>query len=408
MITNYDVEAIRNDFPILKQKIHGKDLIYFDNAATTQKPQVVIDALTSFYTNINSNIHRGVHYLSQQSTDAYEEARKKVQKFLNTAHSHEVIFTRGTTEGVNLVAYSFGETFIAEGDEIIVSAMEHHSNLVPWQMLAERKKCKLRFIPFNIDGVLDMNVYHSLFTEKTRLVAVTYASNSLGTINPVSDIIAHAHKHNVPVLIDAAQAVQHIPIDVQKLDCDFLVFSGHKIYGPVGIGALYGKEKYLNAMVPWEGGGDMIKTVSLEKVQYNELPFKFEAGTTNFADAVALGVALDYVQNIGIENIAAHENSLTQQLLSGLKSFNNLTVYGNAPHRVGSVSFLLNGVHALDVGLILDKQGIAIRTGTHCTEPIMNYYKIEGTARASFGLYNTATEVDTFLNALKRTQSILM
>ena len=393
-------QTIRQQFPALHQKIHGKDLVYLDNSATTLKPQVVIDAISEYYATINSNIHRGIHYLSQRSTERYEQARETVAQFINASESHEVIFTKGTTESINLVAFSFGETFLEEGDEIIVSAMEHHSNLVPWQMLCERKKCTLKFIPFKHDGVLDLETYKTLFTERTRLVSVTAVSNSLGTVNPIKEIIDIAHSFNAVIMIDAAQAIQHMAIDVQTLDCDFLAFSGHKIYGPTGIGVLWGKESLLDKMQPYQGGGDMIETVTLEKSIYNKLPFKFEAGTANYVDAHGLAVAMDYVSSIGIETIARHEHDLMVHATKRIKAIENLTIYGNAPIKSGAISFLFNGVHPADVGMILDKQGIAIRTGTHCTEPVMQFYGITGTARASFALYTTIDEIDFLADTL--------
>jgi cysteine desulfurase/selenocysteine lyase len=393
-------KAIRSQFPALHQQVHGKDLIYLDNSATTLKPQVVIDAISEYYSTVNSNIHRGIHYLSQQSTERYEQARETVAQFINARESHEVIFTRGTTDSINLVAFSFGETFLEEGDEIILTAMEHHSNLVPWQMLCERKKCTLKFIPFNNDGILDLEIYTTLFTERTRLVSVTAVSNSLGTVNPIAEIIEIAHQHNAYILIDAAQAIQHMAIDVQTLDADFIAFSGHKVYGPTGIGVLWGKETLLDKMQPYQGGGDMIETVTLEKSTYNKLPFKFEAGTANYVDAYGLAVALDFVSSIGIETITRHESNLMFHATKCLEAIDNLVIYGNAPRKAGALSFLFNGVHASDIGMILDKQGIAIRTGTHCTEPVMHYYGISGTARASFGLYNTIEEIDFFADML--------
>ena len=393
-------QIIRQQFPALHQKIHGKDLVYLDNNATTLKPQVVIDAISEYYSTINSNIHRGIHYLSQRSTECYEQARETVAQFINAKESYEVIFTRGTTDSINLVAFSFGETFLEEGDEIIVSAMEHHSNLVPWQMVCERKKCKLKFIPFNNDGVLDLEIYKTLFTERTRLVSVTAVSNTLGTVNPIKEIIDIAHSFNAVIMIDAAQSIQHMPVDVQALDCDFIAFSGHKIYGPTGIGVLWGKEALLDKMQPYQGGGDMIETVTLEKSSYNKLPFKFEAGTSNYVDAHGLAVAIDYVSSIGIDTIANHEHNLMVHATQRLQAIENLTIYGNAPIKSGAISFLFNGVHPTDVGMILDKQGIAIRTGTHCTEPIMQFYGITGTARASFALYTTIEELDYFADML--------
>ena len=399
---NFDISAIRREFPALDQTVHGKPLSYFDNSATTLKPLVVIDAISDYYRTINSNIHRGIHYLSQQSTERYEQARETVCRFINAAGSCEVIFTRGTTESINLVAFSVGETFIEEGDEIIVSAMEHHSNLVPWQMLCERKRCKLQFIPFDKNGVLDIETYKTLLNERTRLVSVTAVSNSLGTVNPIKEIIEIAHANNSLVMIDAAQAIQHMPIDVQALDCDFLAFSGHKIYGPTGIGVLWGKESLLNKMVPYQGGGDMIETVSLEKTIFNKLPFKFEAGTSNYVDAHGLAVALDFVSSVGLDVIAGHEHQLFEQMTEGLNNIDNLTIYGQSPDKAGAISFLFNGVHPADVGMILDKQGIAVRTGTHCTEPVMQYYGISGTVRASFGMYNTTEEVENLVNTIAR------
>ena len=393
-------QTIRQQFPALHQKIHGKDLVYLDNSATTLKPQVVIDSISEYYSTINSNIHRGIHYLSQRSTERYEQARETVAQFINASESYEVIFTKGTTDSVNLVAFSFGETFLEEGDEIIVSAMEHHSNLVPWQMVCERKKCKLKFIPFNNDGVLDLEIYKTLFTERTRLVSVTAVSNSLGTVNPIKEIIDIAHSFNAVIMIDAAQAIQHMAIDVQALDCDFLAFSGHKIYGPTGIGVLWGKESLLDKMQPYQGGGDMIETVTLEKSSYNKLPFKFEAGTANYVDAHGLAVAMDYVSSIGLDVITRHEHTLMLHATKRLEAIDNLTIYGNAPIKSGAISFLFNGVHPADVGMILDKQGIAIRTGTHCTEPVMQFYGITGTARASFALYTTIDEIDFFADIL--------
>jgi cysteine desulfurase / selenocysteine lyase len=395
-------QTIRQQFPALHQKIHGKDLVYLDNSATTLKPQVVIDAISEYYSTINSNIHRGIHYLSQRSTERYEQARETVAQFINASESYEVIFTKGTTDSVNLVAFSFGETFLEEGDEIIVSAMEHHSNLVPWQMVCERKKCKLKFIPFNNDGVLDIEVYKSLFTERTRLVSVTAVSNSLGTVNPIKEIIDIAHSFNAVIMIDAAQAIQHMAIDVQALECDFLAFSGHKIYGPTGIGVLWGKESLLDKMQPYQGGGDMIETVTLEKSSYNKLPFKFEAGTSNYVDAHGLAVAMDFVSSIGIDVIARHEHALMLHATKRLQAIENLTIYGNAPVKSGAISFLFNGVHPADVGMILDKQGIAIRTGTHCTEPVMQFFGITGTARASFALYTTFDEINFFADTLMK------
>lgn len=398
----FNIDSIRNDFPILHQKIHNHDFIYFDSAATTQKPQQVIDAIVHAYSKTNSNIHRGIHTLSQISTDMYEQARKKVQSYIHAAKSEEIIFTKGVTESINLVAYSFGEAFISQGDEIIISAMEHHSNLVPWQMLCERKQAILRFIPFNSDGVLDIESFKNSFSDKTKLVSVVHISNSLGTINPIKQIIEIAHSHGVPVCIDGAQSVQHTPIDVQDLDCDFFAFSGHKMYAPTGIGVLWGKESWLEKMPPYQGGGDMIETVTLEKTTYNTLPFKFEAGTSNYVGAHALGIAIDYIQSIGIEAIQNHEHALLLHATDLLKTIEGITIIGNSPHKAGAISFIVQGAHPADVGLILDKKGIAIRTGTHCTEPVMHYFGIPGTARMSFGMYNTINEIDTCCEILQK------
>ena len=396
----FDVQSIRKDFPILTQKVNNHDLIYFDNAATTQKPQVVIDAIVDAYTKTNSNIHRGIHTLSQISTTLYEQARQMVQTFINAPHDYEIIFTKGVTESLNLVAQTFGEAFLHEGDEVIVSAMEHHSNLVPWQMVCERKGAILKFIPFNHDGVLDVETYKNLFSEKTKFVSVVHVSNTLGTVNPIKELIDIAHSHNVPIMIDGAQSVQHVPIDVQALDCDFFAFSGHKIYAPTGTGVLWGKEKWLEKLPPYQGGGDMIKTVTLEKTIYNTLPFKFEAGTTNYVGAHALGVALKYLMNIGIENIQQHEKELMQYATEKLSAIPQVSIIGNAPHKAGAISFEVAGAHCSDIGMILDKQGIAIRTGTHCTEPIMQFYGVPGTARLSFAMYNTKEEIDYFAKVL--------
>jgi len=399
----YDVQHIRSQFPALDQKVHGKQLVYLDNSATTLKPRVVIDSLVEYYSTVNSNIHRGIHYLSQRSTERYEQARERVRAFINAPHAHEVIFTKGVTEALNLVAYSYGETFLQAGDEIIVSAMEHHSNLVPWQMLARRKGLTLRFIPFDTDGVLDMAAYKAMLAPgRTRMVSVTWVSNSLGTVNPVKEIISLAHDAGARVMIDGAQSIQHMQTDVRDLGCDFYAFSGHKVYGPTGIGVLWGKEELLDQMVPYQGGGDMIETVTLEETTFNKLPFKFEAGTSNYVDAWALAVALDFVSGIGINAIAAHEQHLMEHATRLLNGIDNLVIYGNAPRKSGAISFLFKGVHPADVGMILDKQGIAIRTGTHCTEPVMRFYGIPGTARVSFGMYNTTEEIDILAAMLKR------
>ncbi len=396
----YDISEIRKDVPILKQNVYGKPLIYLDNAATTQKPQCVIDAITGAYTNVNANVHRGVHFLSQKATEQYEEARETVRRFINARHSHEVIFTRGTTESINLVAHSFGETFLSAGDEVIISTMEHHSNIVPWQLLAERKGIKLRIIPLTPDARLDKAAYTTLFNEKTRLVSITHTSNVMGVTNPVKEFIDIAHSHNVPILIDGAQSIPHKKVDVQELDADFLVFSGHKIYGPTGIGVLYGKEELLNRMVPYQGGGEMIQTVRFEKTTYNELPYKFEAGTPDYVGAIALAKALDYVTSIGIEQIALHEQQLTRYTLDKLKEIPQMRIFGNPDG--AAISFLIGDIHPADLGTLLDRLGIAIRTGHHCAQPLIDHFGIPGTVRASFAMYNTYEEADALIAGINR------
>ncbi len=398
----------REDFPILEQQVYKKPLVYLDNAATTQKPQVVIDAMKRYYETINSNIHRGVHCLSQQATEEFEKARRCVQQFINAAHDYEVIFTRGATESINLVASCFGRTFIGEGDEIIISAMEHHSNIVPWQFLCEERGAKLKVLPFDDDGVLCLDQLESLITPRTKIVAVTHVSNTLGTCNPVAEIIRIAHAHSVPVMLDGAQAVAHQPVDVQALDCDFYCFSGHKMYGPMGIGVMYGKEAWLNQMKPYQGGGEMISTVTFEKTTYNELPFKFEAGTPAVGDAIGLRTAIEYMQQIGIQNIARHEEELLQYATEKLQQINVLRIYGHAPHKAAVISFLIGNLHPYDVGVLLDHQGVAVRTGHHCTQPIMDRFGIPGTVRASFALYNTREEVDALVAAVERATNMLM
>ena len=398
----------REDFPILEQQVYKKPLVYLDNAATTQKPQVVIDAMKRYYETINSNIHRGVHCLSQQATEEFEKARRCVQQFINASHDYEVIFTRGATESINLVASCFGRTFIGEGDEIIISAMEHHSNIVPWQFLCEERGAKLKVLPFDDDGVLCLDQLESLITPCTKIVAVTHVSNTLGTCNPVAEVIRIAHAHNVPVMLDGAQAVAHQPVDVQALDCDFYCFSGHKMYGPMGIGVMYGKEAWLNQMKPYQGGGEMISTVTFEKTTYNELPFKFEAGTPAVGDAIGLRTAIEYMQQIGIQNIARHEEELLQYATEKLQQINGLRIYGRAPHKAAVISFLIGNLHPYDVGVLLDHQGVAVRTGHHCTQPIMDRFGIPGTVRASFALYNTREEVDALVAAVEQATNMLM
>ena len=396
----YDVNEIRKEFPILKQSVYGKPLIYLDNAATTQKPRCVIDAITEAYTNVNANVHRGVHFLSQKATEQYEEARATVRRFINARHAHEVIFTRGTTESINLVASSFGETFLTAGDEVIISTMEHHSNIVPWQLLAERKGIKLRIIPLTADARLDKEAYTALFNEKTRLVSITHTSNVMGVTNPVKEYIDIAHSHNVPILIDGAQSVPHKRVDVQELDADFFVFSGHKIYGPTGIGVLYGKEELLNRMQPYQGGGEMIQTVRFEKTTFNELPYKFEAGTPDYVGAIALAKALDYVTSIGVEKIAAHEQQLTLYTLEQLREIPAMRIFGNPDG--AAISFLVGDIHPADLGTLLDRLGIAIRTGHHCAQPLIDHFGIPGTVRASFAMYNTQEEADILIAGIKR------
>jgi len=404
--SKYDVYRIREDFPILKSKVRNKPLLYLDNAATTQKPKQVIDTLDRYYTTMNANIHRGVHYLSGVATDAFEEARIKIKNFLNAGSEREIIFTRGTTEGINLVADSFGGSNINEGDEIIISHMEHHSNIVPWQLLCINKKAKLKIIPIDDKGDIIFEEFLKLISEKTKLISVVYVSNSLGTINPVKEIIETAHKHGIPVLLDAAQTVNHLPVDVQELDCDFLAFSGHKLYGPTGIGVLYGKEKILESMPPYMGGGDMISKVTFEETTYNELPFKFEAGTSNIAGAIGLGAAIDYFCSIGINNINSHETALLEYAARRLREIPDLKIIGNAKYKSAVISFVFNNIHPHDVGTLLDYEGIAVRTGHHCTQPVMQRFNIPATSRVSFGLYNTLEEIDTLIDALKKVTEV--
>lgn len=391
----------RSDFPILTQQVYGKPLVYLDNAATTQKPRVVIDAMTEEYYTVNANVHRGVHYLSQRATDLHESSREAVRQFIHAASTREIIFTRGTTESINLVAACYGE-LLQEGDEIILTEMEHHSNIVPWQLLEKRRGIRLRIIPITDDGQLQLDAYERLFTPRTRLVSVTHVSNVLGTVNPVRRVIDMAHAHDVPVLIDAAQSVPHMPVDVQALDCEFLAFSGHKIYGPTGIGVLYGKEEWLDRLPPYQGGGEMIGHVSFQGTTFNELPFKFEAGTPDFVGTTGLATALRYVQQIGMEQIAAHEAQLTQYALEQLRTIPGMRIIGEAPERGSVISFLVGNIHPFDMGTLLDRLGIAVRTGHHCAQPLMQRLGIEGTLRASFALYNTMEEVDVLVAAVKR------
>ncbi|HTR82345.1 MAG TPA: cysteine desulfurase [Bacteroidota bacterium] len=403
---SFDVARVREDFPILGQKVHGKPLVYFDNAATTQKPQTVIDVLSKYYSMQNANIHRGVHALSELATYEYEKARGKVKLFLNAADSREIIFVRGTTEGINLVAASYGRKFIKAGDEIIISAMEHHSNIVPWQLLCEQTGALLKVIPMNDAGELSLDEYDRLLTEKTKFVSVVYLSNSLGTINPVKEIIRKAHERNIPVLIDGAQSTSHLTIDVQALDCDFYAFSGHKVFGPTGIGGLYGKTRYLETMPPYQGGGDMISSVTFEKTTYNALPYKFEAGTPNIADTIALGAAIDYVHSVGLEGIRSYEKALLNYATERLSAVKGLRIIGTAKEKASVISFTMDNVHAHDVGTIVDQEGIAVRTGHHCTQPVMKRFGIPATARASFAFYNTTEEIDRLVDALGKVKEI--
>lgn len=402
-----DIKKIRLDFPILQTKVYGRPLVYFDNAATTQKPVQVLATLDRYYREYNSNVHRGVHLLSQQATEAYEEARRKIAELIHARREHEVIFTKGTTNSINLVASSFGRAFIGEGDEVLISALEHHSNIVPWQLICEQQKATLKVIPINDKGELIMEEFDKLLNARVKIVAVTWVSNSLGTVNPVADIITKAHALNIPVLLDAAQAVQHMPVDVQALDVDFLAFSGHKMYGPTGTGILYGKEKWLNDMPPYEGGGDMIKQVTFAKTTYNELPFKFEAGTPDISGAIALGAAADYIKHTGLENIRQAEEELIGYAYNRLSAIDGLRFIGDAAHRAGAISFLVNDIHPFDMGELLDKQSIAVRTGHHCTQPLMDLFGIPGTVRASFAFYNTKEEVDLLITGIEKAIQML-
>lgn len=400
------VREIRQDFPALRQQVYGKNLIYFDNGATSQKPQLVLDAINKYYSKDNANIHRGVHHLSQKATDDYENARKTIAKFINASKSEEIIFTKGTTDGINLVANSFGG-LLKEGDEILISYMEHHSNIVPWQLLCERKKLTLKVIPINKKGDLDLVAFDQLLTEKTKILALTHISNSLGTINPIKELTKKAHLAGAKVLIDGAQSIQHTHIDVQDIDCDFFVFSGHKVFGPTGIGVLYGKEAILEEMPPYQGGGDMIAKVTFEKTTYNELPFKFEAGTPHIAGGICLGTAIDYLNQFSITDIENYEKELADYAQEMLTTFEDLKIIGDAKEKTSVVSFSVKDVHPFDIGTLLDKQGIAVRTGHHCTQPLMDFYQIPGTVRASFAFYNTREEIDTFIAAVEKSISML-
>lgn len=402
----FSVQAIREQFPALRQKVYGKPLIYFDNGATSQKPQVVLDTLAQYYALENANIHRGVHYLSQQATSAYEAARRSIQQYIGAKAPEEIIFTKGTTDSINLVAFSFGER-LQPSDEILITAMEHHSNIVPWQLLCERKKCVLRVVPISKKGELDLEAFENMLSERTKLVALTHISNTLGTINPVKELIAKAHQIGAKVLLDGAQSIQHLTIDVKDLNCDFYTFSGHKVFGPTGIGILYGKEALLDTMPPYQGGGDMISKVTFERSTYNTLPLKFEAGTPHIAGAIGLGSAIDFLKSIDMQAAAAHERELTKYAQGILDTFEGLHIIGEAKNKTSVVSFIIDKMHPFDIGTLLDKQGIAVRTGHHCTQPLMDFFQIPGTVRASFAFYNTKEEIDTFVAALERSMQIL-
>ena len=397
-----DVAKIRGDFPILSRTVYNRPLVYLDNSATTQKPRVVVDSIVREYYSENANVHRGVHFLSQQATDLYEQARGRVRTFINARSDKEIVFTRGTTESLNLVASSFGERFMGEGDEVIISAMEHHSNIVPWQLLQERKGIRLRVIPINDRGELLLDEYEKLFNKRTRIVAVTHVSNVLGTVNPVKQIAAVAHAHGVPVLVDGAQSVPHIAVDVQDMDCDFFVFSGHKVYGPTGIGVLYGKESLLNELPPYQGGGEMIKNVHFEHTEYEDAPLRFEAGTPDYVGAHALAAAIDYVSALGMENIAAHEHSLLAYATERMNCIPGMRIFGQAENKSAVLSFVVGNIHPLDLGTLLDRFGVAVRTGHHCAQPLMERMGVQSMARASFALYNTREEVDTLCESIER------
>lgn len=398
----FDIDKVRADFPILREQIYGKRLVYLDSGATTQRPCRVIEKMNEYYLRYNSNVHRGIHYLSNKCTDANEEARETVRCFIHARSEREVIFTRGTTESINLIAFSFGEAFLREGDEVVVTEMEHHANIVPWQMLCERKKAVLKVIPFRDNGELDLSQLDTLLTDRVKIVGVAYVSNVLGTINPICEIIAKAHAVGAKVVVDGAQAIQHLPVDVQKLDCDFFVFSGHKVYGPTGVGVLYGKEELLDRMPPWQGGGEMIKEVRFGKTTYNELPFKFEAGTPDFIGIIGLGEALRYVEEIGLEELGRYEHELLNYTLEQMRQVAGVRIFGEAACKSSVVSFALGNVHHADTGILLDKMGIAVRTGQLCAEPTMQHYGVTGMVRASLGMYNTREEVDIFCDGLRK------
>jgi len=398
----YDINKIREDFPILSRQVYGKPLVYLDNAATTQKPLCVLDAMREEYLNVNANVHRGVHYLSQQATDLHEAAREKVRQFINARKTEEIVFTRGTTEAINLIASSFCDSQMKEGDEVVVSDMEHHSNIVPWQLQAQRKGIVVRHLPINDDGTLCLDHLDDYLTEKTKMVSIAHVSNVLGTINDVQLIVRKAHEHDIPVLIDAAQSAPHMPIDVQQLDCDFMAFSGHKMYGPTGIGVLYGKEQWLDRLPPYQGGGEMIEKVSWERTTFERLPFKFEAGTPDYVATHGLATAIDYLNTVGLDSVKSHEQELTHYCMEQLKTIDGMRLFGQAEHKDAVVSFLVGDIHHLDLGTLLDRLGIAVRTGHHCAQPLMDRLGITGTVRASFALYNTKEEVDMLVAAIRR------
>ncbi|HET9282522.1 MAG TPA: cysteine desulfurase [Candidatus Angelobacter sp.] len=407
IVSGFDVQKVRKDFPVLQQKVHGKPLVYLDNAATTQKPLAVLNALEHYYRHDNSNIHRGVHALSERATEAYEHARVAAQKFLNAADSKEIIFVRGTTEGINLVAQTYGRKNVGAGDEVLITAMEHHSNIVPWQLLCEEKGAKLRVAPINDRGELLLEAFEKLLGPKTKIVAIGHISNALGTINPVREIVRLAHARNIPVLVDGAQAAPRMPVDVRSLDCDFYAVSGHKMYGPTGIGVLYGKAALLEAMPPWQGGGDMIASVTFDKTIYNRLPYKFEAGTPNIADTIGLGAAIEYLNNLGPEQVEAHEAELLAYATSKVESIPGVQIIGTAREKAGVLSFVIEDIHPHDIGTILDREGIAVRTGHHCAQPVMQRFNIPATVRASFGLYNTREEVDVLAAGIRKVREVM-
>lgn len=402
----YDINKVREDFPILSRTVYDRPLVYLDNAATTQKPRIVVDSIANEYYSVNANVHRGVHYLSQQATELHEESRETVRHFINARSTNEVIFTRGTTEGLNLIVSSFGDEFMKEGDEVIISTMEHHSNIVPWQLLAARKGIAIKVIPMNDRGELLLDEYEKLFNERTKIVSVTQVSNVLGTVNPVKDMIRTAHDHGVPVMVDGAQSTPHFKVDMQDMDCDFFVFSGHKIYGPTGIGVLYGKEEWLDKLPPYQGGGEMIQSVSFEKTVFEKLPFKFEAGTPDYVATTGLAKALDYVSSLGMDQISAYEQELTRYAMEKMKAIDGMRIFGEAEHKDAVVSFLVGDIHHLDMGTLLDRLGIAVRTGHHCAQPLMIRLGIEGTVRASFALYNTKEEIDTLVAGINRVRQM--